>query len=308
MHEMLDATLKILPLLFLFLAGYGLKKATFLSSDDGSSLLKLIFFIGGPALIFLSVLKVQLDASLLLLCFLAPAITCFTLLITFLLRSSVFKHIPAKTYGALLVGAVIMNTGFLIPFVQNLYGPEGLARLAIIDAFNGILVFSLVYAIAVKIGNDKPQMSFIAKKLLLAPPLWALALALICKAVDATPPKIVMDTLSLIAPLVSPVILLALGLKFTPKVRKPKLLIAPLLLRFALGGVIGLIFVQLLGLEGLNAQIALFTSFLAPVGFNSITFSELEHLDVEFAASQVSVSLLLALVATPFIGVFLSRV
>jgi predicted permease len=61
---MLDATLKILPLLLVFAAGYGLKKAKFLTSNDGSSLLKLVFFAGTPALIFTSILKVRLDSSL----------------------------------------------------------------------------------------------------------------------------------------------------------------------------------------------------------------------------------------------------
>ena len=302
---MLDATLKILPLLLIFLAGYGLKKAKFLTSEDGSSLLKLIFFAGVPALIFISILKINLDSSLLLLCLLAPAIVAITLLAGFLLRRSMLRNIPVKTFGALLVGAVVMNTGFLLPFVQNLYGAEGLARLAVIDAFNALITFSLVYAVAVKMGNNEPRLSFVAKKLLISPPLWALVLALILKSLNITPPDFAMETLGLVAGLVAPVILLALGLKLNFKLEKPKLLMAPLLLRFVLGGVIGVAFVRLFGLQGLDAQIAIFAS-LAPIGFNSITFAELEKLDIEFAASQVSVGLIIGLIATPFIVHFLS--
>lgn len=303
--EMLDATMQILPLLLIFLAGYGLKKVRFLSSEDGSSLLRLIFFAGIPALIFTSVVRVDLDSSLIWLCLLPPTVIGITLLITFLLRRSVLKDTPTKTFGALLVGAVIMNTGFLIPFVYNLYGAEGLARLAIIDAFNALVAFSLVYALAVKLGSNQPRISFVTKKLLISPPLWALIFAIIYKVIDITPPKLAMDTLSLMALLVAPVILLALGLKFTVKLQKPKLLAIPLLLRFVVGGLIGVTFVKLVGLEGLNAQIAVFAS-LAPIGFNSITFSELEHLDVEFAASQVSLGLIVGLVTTPFVVHFLS--
>jgi len=302
---MLDATLKILPLLLIFLAGYGLKRAKFLTSEDGSSLLKLIFFAGVPALIFVSILKVDLDSSLLLLCLLAPVIVAITLIVGLVLRRSTLRNISLRTFGALLVGAVVMNTGFLLPFVQNLYGAEGLARLAVIDAFNALITFSLVYAVAVKMGNNEPRASFIAKKLLISPPLWALFLALILKGLDVTPPQFAMETLDLVAGLVAPVILLALGLKLTFKLEKPKLLIVPLMLRFALGGLIGIAFAKLLGLEGLDAQIVIFAS-LAPIGFNSITFAELEQLDVEFAASQVSVGLIVGLIATPFIVHFLS--
>jgi hypothetical protein len=117
----------------------------------------------------------------------------------------------------------------------------------------------------------------------------------------------VLDTLGIIAKLVSPVVLLALGLKFTLQIKSPKLLIVPLMLRFALGAAIGFTFVKILGLEGINAQIVLITS-VAPVGFNSITFSELENLDTEFAASQVSVALLIALIGAPFLITALSTI
>lgn len=305
MNEMLDATLKILPLLLIFLAGYGLKRAKFLTSEDGSSLLKLIFFAGVPALIFISILKVDFDSSLLLLCLLPPIIVAITLLAGLLLRRTALRNISVKTFGALLVGAVVMNTGFLLPFVQNLYGAEGLARLAIIDAFNALITFSLVYAVAVKMGNNEPRLSFVTKKILISPPLWALILALILKGLDVTPPQFAMETLGLVAGLVAPVVLLALGLKLTFKLEKPKLLLVPLFLRFVLGGLIGIAFVKLFGLEGLNAQIAIFAS-LAPIGFNSITFAELEKLDVEFAASQVSIGLIGGLIITPFIVHFVS--
>lgn len=299
-NEMLDATLKILPLLLIFLAGYGLKRAKFLSSEDGSSLLKLIFFAGAPALIFISVLKVELDISLFLLGLLAPVIAALTLLAGFVLRRSALQSIPVKTFGAMLVGAAVMNTGFLLPFIQNLYGAEGLARFAVIDAFNALAVFGLVYAVAVRFGNNEPRVSFIAKKLLISPPLWALVLALVLKSLDVTPPQFAMDTLGLVAGLVAPVVLLALGLKLTFKIEKPKLLLIPLFLRFVFGGLIGIAFVKLFGLQGLDAQVAIFAS-LAPIGFNSITFAELEKLDVEFAASQVSIGLIVGLIATPFI-------
>jgi malate permease and related proteins len=296
---MLQATADILPLLLIFLAGYGLKCAKMLTSDDGSSLLKLIFYAGAPALIFTSVLKVEINASMLWLCFLAPVIGIITVLVTFLLRRSALKSINIKTFGALLAGAAIMNTGFLIPFVERIYGPEGLAQLAVIDAFNAFVAFGLVYAIVVRLGNNKPDTSFVMKKLLLAPPLWALTAAIILKVIGVAPPVLAMDTLGVIAMLVSPVILIALGLKFTPRIKRPKLLLVPLVLRFGLGALIGVCFVKLLGLEGLTAEIALFAS-IAPIGFNSITFAELENLDVEFAASQVSIALIAALVAAPF--------
>ncbi len=53
----------------------------------------------------------------------------------------------------------------------------------------------------------------------------------------------------------------------------------------------GLLFIRCFNLEGLNAQIVLLAS-IAPIGFNSITFAELENLDSEFAARQVSAAII----------------
>jgi hypothetical protein len=302
---MLDAVLKIAPLLIVFLVGYGVKKAKFLSSDDGSSLLKLVFYVGAPALIFVSILKVKLDPSLLWLCVVSPAIIVVTLLIGYVLRRSLLRKLEIQTFGTLIIGATIMNLGFMIPFVQNLYGPEGLARLAIIDGVNGLICFSLIYTIAVKLGNDQPNLRFIAGKLLIAPALWAILLALVCKASGAMPPKLIMDACSMMASVVGPAVLLALGLKFSFKLQRPGLLVVPLALRFVVGGLIGFALVKLIGLHGLTAEVALMAS-AAPIGYYSITFSELEHLDVEFAISQVSSGLLVGLITVPFMSQLVS--
>lgn len=295
---MLDTITKILPLLFVLLFGYGLKKFKFLTANDGTSLIKLIFNAGVPALVFISILKVQIGSSVAILCLLPATIIGITLLVTCALRRSLLNKVSVKTFGSLLIGAAIMNTGFLLPFVEKVYGPEGLARFALIDTFNGLIVFSLVYTIAVKLGNDKLDNKFVLKKLFISPPLWALVIALMIKTMGATPPTLIIDTLTLISKLVSPVILIALGLKFSPIIKRPGLLTTSLALRFILGGLVGFAFVKLLGLHGLNAEIAMFAS-IAPVGFNSITFAELENLDVEFAASQVSIAILVALVIAP---------
>lgn len=295
---MLDTIIKILPLFLIFGIGYSLKKLKFLNSDDGSSLLKLTFSAGVPALVFTSIMKVNIDSSIVILCLLPATIIGITMLVTFLLKRTLFDSINIKTFGSLLIGVSIMNTGFLLPFVEKVYGAEGLVRFALIDTFNGLIVFSVVYAIAVKLGNDKPDNSFVLKKIFMSPPLWALVAAFTLKFANITVPQSINITLSTIAGLVGPVILIALGLKFTPIIKKPRLLVGSLVLRFVLGGIIGIGFVKLFGLQGLNADIAIFAS-IAPIGFNSITFAELEKLDVDFAASLVSISILVALIVAP---------
>lgn len=303
---MINTIIQILPLIIIFAIGFLLKKVKFLTSEDGSTLLKLIFYAGAPALTFTAVTNVKIESSLAWLCFLPIVMVFAMMFITLLIRRSLLKDVSRKTFGSLAVGVLIMNTGFLIPFVERIFGAEGLARFAIIDAFGGMMTFSIVYATAVKYSGDKIDRSYIAQKLLISPPLWALVIALVLRLVSVTPPTMVMDTMGILSRFVSPVILLALGLKFTLKIKNPRLLVYPLVLRFVVGGLIGLAFIKLTGISGLTAKIAFFAS-IAPIGFNSITFADLEDLDTEFAASQVSLAILIALVLAPFTVQLLSH-
>lgn len=303
---MLNTIVQILPLIIIFAVGYLLKKVKFLTSEDGSTLLKLIFYAGAPALTFTAVTNVKIEASLIWLCFL-PIVMVFTMmLVTMIVRRSLLSEVNRKTFGSLAVGVLIMNTGFLIPFVERIFGVEGLARFAIIDAVGGMMTFSVVYATAVKYSGDKIDNSYIIQKLLISPPLWALIIALTLRLLSVTPPTVAMDTMGILARFVSPIVLLALGLKFTLKIKDAKLLAYPLVLRFIVGGLIGLAFIKLTGIDGLTAKIAFFAS-IAPIGFNSITFADLENLDTEFAASQVSLAILIALILAPFTVQLLSH-
>src|SRR5262245_55476590 len=106
---------EVTPILLLFLLGVGLKQARLFTSDDGSSLLRLVFYVGAPALIFLSILKADVDRSLIWLCLLPAAVVSVTLGATFVLRRSLLARTDIRTFGALLAGAVVMNTAFLLP-------------------------------------------------------------------------------------------------------------------------------------------------------------------------------------------------
>lgn len=300
---MIEILSKLLPIFLIFFAVLGVKRLGFLNSDDGSTLLKVGFYTALPALAFQSILKVEVDASLIWLCILPGTVVGLTIALLLLLKRSLLRHVRNKTFGALLAGSAIMNTGFVLPFVQQLYGAEGLARLMIIDVFNGIVTFTIVYGMVVKLAHDQVSKKFILNKLLISPPVWALVIALILKLADLTPPAAILNTTALLAQLAAPLILIALALKFSLKIRQPRLLLVPLLARFGLGAAVGLLFVWLFQLEGVTADVVLFAS-MAPIGFNSITFSELEKLDVDFAVSQVSVAIVLALILMPLLAYF----
>ncbi|WP_436771348.1 AEC family transporter [Yinghuangia sp. YIM S09857] len=289
----------VVPLLALIAAGHAARRAGALTSDDGSALLRVVFHIALPPLVFLAVVHVEFDASLARLSLLGPTVCCGTLGVVLLLRRTALRTLDRRLFGAFLTGCAVMNTGFLLPFAERLGGPEALARLVVIDAFVTLTTFSLVHAVVVKVArDDAPDRPHMLGKLLASPPLWALAAAAVVRAARITPPAVLLDSFESAARATGALILIALGLKFEPKARRPGLLALTVCLRFGLGVLLAAVFAAAVGLDGPDARIALFAA-TAPVGFNTITFAELEDLEVEFAASQVSVGLITALALLP---------
>lgn len=289
----------VAPIALVFGAAFGLKRLGLLSPQDGGALLRAVFALGAPALIFLSITRVDIDASFLRLCLVSPLIVGISLAVVLLLRRRVLRNVDVARFAPFVTGVVVMNTGFLIPFVERATGAEGLARFAVIDTVNGLVTFSVVYAVVVHLAHDRPDRSFVVRKLLVSPPLWALVAGLVVALADIPVHEVTTATFELIARAVGAMIMIALGVLFEPRFTAPRLLTGAILLRFGLGAAIGLGFVAVSGLSGLDAQIVLFAA-LAPVGVNTITFAQLENLDTGFAASLVSTSLVVGFLLSPF--------
>ena len=76
-----------------------------------------------------------------------------------------------------------------------------------------------------------------------------------------------------------------------------------LTLRFGFGLLLGWLASLVLGLEGIDRTV-LIACAAAPMGYNTLTYASLEELDKDFAASMVSFSVLLGLIATPILVYF----
>jgi predicted permease len=76
----------------------------------------------------------------------------------------------------------------------------------------------------VKSEGGKANTGFILKKLLISSPIWALIAALIVKILELTIPETVVNIYEILTRFVSPVILIAIGLKFNPVFKQFKLI------------------------------------------------------------------------------------
>lgn len=301
---MLDAFLKVSPLLATFALGYILKKLKVFRVEDGGLLLKLVFFVASPALVYISTSTVKITPHLLAFPLIA-SLTMFTVYLIDVFVTKSFK-VSSKTLGVYFIGTLIANTGFALPFLLATYGFDVAARVAMYDLAGGILTYTLVYSLAVKYGDQRPSTKFIIQKVLISPPVWALVVALIVNLSGFQTPVVVDSFLRNLANLFSPLVMLALGFYFSPKFILPKLIFFGVATRMLGGFFIGLALASILKLSGIDRIVAIICTS-APIGFNTLTFANMEKLDTEFAASLISVAIAIGIILIPVLTVILNR-
>jgi len=293
---MIEILFKILPILLISIIGYLLKVFKIFTKDHADIFLKLVFYIAIPALILISFSNVQLHTKYALLP-VSSAIIILTIYLISSLAGKLFK-LPRQSFGTFLVGTMILNTGFLLPYIIAVYGDEGLARILIFDFSNGFLAYTFVYFIACKYGMNGYNKKHLLKKFIFATPFWGLTFGIIINLSDFKIPDIAYNLLEQLGNLTIPLLMLSIGIYFTPKAVKVFPMLTAILIRSGVGLLLGYFSVLIFGFEGLTKSIVLIAS-AAPIGFNTLTYASMEKLDKEFAASMVSYSILLGLIFIP---------
>jgi len=288
--------LKILPVYLIFFIGIILKITHVLKKENADFLLRLAFYFTLPVLVIRSLSEVKINTEIIYL----PFISAFVSLLSFLICWFYIKatHVNKSKAGVMFTAIMILNMGFLIPFIHLVYGDHGLSRLLLFDFSNAIIAYTLVYFIAVKHGDQAGTKNRIYKKLLFSPPIWAIIIALILNFTHTQIPVLFNPFLKLAGDMTIPLLLIAVGLYFNPKIVYFKELSATIIMRMGFGLLTGIIISQIFHLDGIN-KIVVVIGCSAPAGFNTLTFASLENLDKEFAASIVSISLLTSFILVP---------
>jgi len=289
---------EIIPVIIIALLGYFFKRVRIFNNDHGDLFLKIVFYISLPALIILSITRVELDIKFIFLPIISALVIIITLIISYTI--SRFLKLERPTLGVFLTGTLILNIGFVLPFIIAAYGDEGLARITIFDLSNAIMVFTLVYYIACKHGNKNQGRKSLIMKFIITPPIWALFISLLMNLMHWELPGIIIRLFNQLGQLTIPLLLLSLGIYFNPKIVKAFPLSLVIIIRMGIGFVLGYSLALLFGLDGLERTIVIIGSS-APVGYNNLTFASMENLDKEFAASLVSIAMLIGVILVPLL-------
>jgi len=289
---------KQLPVILIFALGYTLKALSIFDKKDSELFLKLFYFVAIPAMMLVSVTQMKFTLELLWL----PVIAVMVILILFAVSFVVGRrfNLERPSFGVFLVGSLVMNVAFTYPFLLAARGEEALALAALFDFGNTIFIFTFIYYLACRYGSNTLDSLVMLKKLLVCPPFMALLFALFLNINQIQLPGVALQFFKILGNMTIPLVMLSLGILFSPKVLRVWPLVSVLFIRMGLGLLLGFLFVCLFDLQGLSRTVVLICCS-APAGINTVVFSSLEKLDSEFAASVVSYSVLLGMFMVPLL-------
>lgn len=288
---------KIAPVLLTFALGVLLRRGGIFNKSNADLFLKLFFYVAAPALFLRAVPSLDLSIDLIAIPLSAVAIDFSIYGLAWLVgkRLDLERH----TLGAFIIGAVIMNTGFLYPFALSVYGPEGMAIASLFDFGHASVAFSFIYINACRYGRGNDHTAaLLFRKFISAPPLIALFAGLLLNLTNAQLPVVIAEFVNILSGLVTPLMMIPLGIYFEARIYRARPLVTAIILRMIGGFGVGLACTLIFDLQGLVRTMVLLLS-AAPTGIMALTFSSMEELDGDMAASIVSYSTMIGLILTP---------
>lgn len=289
---------KIFPLFLAFFIGIAAKHLKLLSKKDAPILLKTVLNVSLPAVAILAINRMVLKMELIFIPISAVIIVFGIYFVT--MGIGRFLSMPKATFGSFLVGALVANSAFALPFLAAAHGDQGLAMASLFDIGNSIMIFTFIYHQSVKYGDSHHKGKINWGKFLKMPPLWGLALALVLKGFNVEFPSLAVNFLELMGSPTVPLVMISLGLYFEPSFKRLGYALLAVFIRMGLGLSMGFALAYLFGLSGLIKTVVISCSAL-PIGFNTLIFADLENLDREFAATEVSISMIVAMFMIPWL-------
>lgn len=295
---------KIVPVNSIFVIGYMLKNRKILRAEDGGIFLKVAFYILIPAMLFNSTRKMDISWGILIYPGLIAVVQTLMNGVGRLLYSVSGAD---KTDRPVVVSSLmVMNAGFIIPFFIAFYGQEEVWRVGLFDFGNALITFSVTYSIFLNAKTGGNRLDF--KKtlsVLKSPPVIAIFLGFIFNFLKLGTPKSIDILAGNLTTLIGPMIMMALGLYFNPRVPQKLLTLSIIITKFVVGGITATILSNLFGLTGATKAV-MYLMACSPVGTNILTFSMLSDSDMSLASGIVSLSTLLNLFLIPALLMYLT--
>ncbi len=202
----------LLPIVVVVLVGYVLKR--FLPIDT-RSLNRMSMYALSPALIFITIIKIQIPGTEVLRISLTSVAVCLgSGLIAYVIAR--LRKTDAPSTAALLLTTMFMNSGnYGLPTANFAFGQAGLDRALLYFIAQAIMAQTLTIAIA-QAGNSNWRTGF--KQILKMPPIYAVCVALVLRWLGVsfdTPNALgsLLHGIDLISQATLPLLLMLLGMQ-----------------------------------------------------------------------------------------------
>ena len=300
--NMLEIYIKLLPVFGFFVFGIILNSFRLIPQRYGGKLLMFMFYITLPALILvkLTEFSIGFDKFYLPLLNIGINLTCMLVMILVTRKMSIDR----KTLGVMLVSSMILNNIITFPFVLTILGDQAFTEVIIFDIGNALMTITLTYIVAFRFGPETAGFRKVIINMLKLPAIWALVLAMYLNFKIIHLPEPIVNILQPLGSLMSPLILISLGIYFTPRIKQFPLVAITVFVRMFVGLLVGFSLANVFDLQGSTYMIVVLCS-AAPIGFNAVTYASLAKLDMEFATSAVSFSILIGMISSPLLLYYL---
>ena len=278
---------KTLVFLVFILLGIVLK-TKFKSKQEVNGIKKIILNLALPATIFIALLGIKIEASLLLLPLMALVFNLLLFAISpFLLPIvGVKKNTPSYRTARLLIPSLAPGLS-CFPFVLEFLGEDYLAKAAMADLGNKVFVLIVLYMVAMhwfyarnqeSQTGGKAKLLSLLKTLVTEPVNLFIGVALILLVLGfnmESLPFFISDSLAKLSLMMTPLVLLFIGLAVKIKRQQFAEILSLLLLRAGLVFLISAVFVLVSGVS-VQSEILLMISF----GLSACSFWPFAHLSL----------------------------
>lgn len=293
--------------LSIILITYLFKKVSIIDQKDGDSLVKIVMNITLPSLIITVFSNIELNMNLIFL----PLVCILFGILSWFLSKKLLKNTPRYNKGSLVISLLGFNIGlFAYPFVENIWGAEGLQYIAFFDMGNAVIIFGLTYIVASFYGDKQDEYSLkrIFKKLITFIPLMSYFLALGLSLTNINfSNTLIYSVLEKFAIINGPLVLMILGLYLDFSLEKSEIkeIFKVISFKYVFGLLIGTLLYFTLPFEKLYRAVILI-SLIMPTGMAVIPYSLENNLNLKLSASIVNLTNIISFTLLWIIFNFLS--
>lgn len=294
--------LQVLPILAIFLSGYIFKR---FRGDISDALVDFAVYFVFPVFIIYKIHFLEFDASILKVSFLG--ICAFTFGIVFTLIVTKIFSINKNSAAMIAISVAFGNTSFLgFAFVQTYYGEDALSLAIFYDQIATMILISIFAPIIISIAHEEQKVSFkqVIISIVTFPPTVAFVIAIISKLFVL--PNIVVDFFQIISKALLPLVIFAVGMKFSLGfIHSKKRDIALTLLIKLILVPLSVYFLATMIFEiDLSVKVAVIEAAMPPMVLGTV-LAVRAGLDKDLGLGSLGVGMILSFVTVPFLVWFI---